>query len=683
MKTVTLSDCKAVRWVSGLFASVLLSASAWAANSIESVDVSALPGDQALIKVKMSGPAITPTGFTVATPPRIALDFPNVSSHLSSPSISANQGNLRAVNVVEANGRTRLVVSLLQTAPYEVSTQGNEVWVKLGTVMTGANAGTSNTPFATSKPAATRDSIRDIEFRKGRQGEGRVVIDLNNGNAGIDIRQQGKLLLVDISKATLPVNLQRRMDVTDFGTPVQFIDAKGKGESTQLVIEPKGQWEYSAYQTDGQLVIEVKEQVRDPNRISQTKTYTGEKLSLNFQNVEVRSVIAVLADFTGLNIITSDTVTGNLTLRLKDVPWDQAFDIVLKAKGLDSRKEGNVIRVAPRDEIATQEKLKLENEQNISELEALRTETFQLNYQKAKVVFDFLKDDKNRFLTKRGSVIVDERTNQLFVSDIPSKLDEVRELLRKIDVSSRQVMIEARVVIAEESFGRQLGGRLSFNQTTGFFGSKDTSSTLFGSAGLVKQSTSLNTALNGSFLLKLSHSPTGTILNLELLALEMDRRGKVVSSPRLVTSDQQAATIKQGLEIPYQVCQPPSNGVVTCTITFKEALLQLDVTPQITPDNRVSMKLLVKKDSKGELTPGGFAINKREVTTNVTVANGETTVIGGVFEEETATLNEKTPFLGDIPLLGLLFKSKTNTIEKRELMIFVTPRILDDRLAVR
>ncbi|WP_374335082.1 type IV pilus secretin PilQ [Leeia sp.] len=680
MKTVTLSDCKAVRWVSGLLASVLLSASAWAANSIESVDVSALPGDQALIKVKMSGPAVTPTGFTVATPPRIALDFPNVSSHLSSPNISANQGNLRAVNVVEANGRTRLVVSLLQTAPYEVSTQGNEVWVKLGTVMTGANAGTSNTQFATSKPAASRDSIRDIEFRKGRQGEGRVVIDLNNGNAGIDIRQQGKLLLVDISKATLPINLQRRMDVTDFGTPVQFIDAKGKGESTQLVIEPKGLWEYSAYQTDGQLVIEVKEQVRDPNRLNQAKTYTGEKLSLNFQNVEVRSVIAVLADFTGLNIITSDTVTGNLTLRLKDVPWDQAFDIVLQAKGLDSRRKGNVILVAPREELATKEKLALENEQNIADLEATRTETFQLNYQKAKVVFDFLKDEKNRFLTKRGSVIVDERTNQLFVSDIPTKLDEIRDLLRKIDVSSKQVMIEARVVIAEESFGRQLGGRLTFNQTKSFFGSTSTSARGTAIAGSVTPA--LSTALDGSFGLRLTHNPTGAILGLELLALELDKRGRVVSSPRLVTSDQQQATIKQGVEIPYSACTI-SNGNTTCTISFKEAVLQLEVTPQITPDSRVAMKLKVTKDAKGETTIAGPAINKREVNTNVTVANGETTVIGGVFEEETHVDLEKTPLLGDIPLLGWFFKNKTDRVEKRELMIFVTPRILDDRLAVR
>ncbi|NLR75077.1 type IV pilus secretin family protein [Leeia aquatica] len=682
MKTVTLSDCKAVRWVSGLLASVLLSASAWAANSIESVDVSALPGDQALIKVKMSGPAVTPTGFTVATPPRIALDFPNVSSHLSSPNISANQGNLRAVNVVEANGRTRLVVSLLQTAPYEVSTQGNEVWVKLGTVMTGANAGTSNTQFATSKPAASRDSIRDIEFRKGRQGEGRVVIDLNNGNAGIDIRQQGKLLLVDISKATLPINLQRRMDVTDFGTPVQFIDAKGKGESTQLVIEPKGLWEYSAYQTDGQLVIEVKEQVRDPNRVSQTKTYSGEKLSLNFQNVEVRSVIAVLADFTGLNIITSDTVTGNLTLRLKDVPWDQAFDIVLQAKGLDSRRKGNVILVAPREELATKEKLALENEQSIADLEATRTETFQLNYQKAKVVFEFLKDEKNRFLTKRGSVIVDERTNQLFVSDIPTKLDEIRDLLRKIDVSSKQVMIEARVVIAEESFGRQLGGRLTFNQTKSFFGS--TSTTAAGSALGGSILGSLGTSVSGSFGLKLTHNPTGALLNLELLALELDRRGKVVSSPRLVTSDQRQATIRQGVEIPYQTCTAAANGgAATCSIAFKAALLELDVTPQITPDNRVTMTLKVSKDAKGESTSNGPAINKREVNTNVTVANGETTVIGGVFEEETHADIEKTPFLGDIPLLGWFFKNKKDTVEKRELLIFVTPRILDDRLAVR
>lgn len=389
-----------------------------ASNTIESIDVSAQPGEKTLLRVHLQKAAQKPTGFSVATPPRVALDFADVANGVSSDKAIAPQGNLRAVNLVEANGRTRLVLSLLQNAPYEVSVSGQDVLITLAAAPTAsvtlpsASADTTNTQVGANNKDNGLDVVKDIEFRKGLQGEGRILIDLAKGSAGVDIRQQGKSLVVDLAKTKLPENLQRKLDVIDFGTSVVSVEAKSQGGNTRLLIEPKGNWEYSSYQMDGQLVVEVKEASTD-KKDSQAKVYNGEKLSLNFQNVDVRSVLAVLADFTGMNIITSDTVTGNLTLRLKDVPWDQAFDIVLQAKGLDSRKKGNVVLVAPREELATKEKLELETKQNITELEPLKTEVFQLNYQKAKVIYDFLKDEKYPFLSKRGSVISDERTNQI------------------------------------------------------------------------------------------------------------------------------------------------------------------------------------------------------------------------------------------------------------------------------
>ncbi|WP_018149866.1 type IV pilus secretin PilQ [Leeia oryzae] len=672
----------------GCYSSMVMAAS----NTIESINVSALPGDKTLIKIHLQKPATKPTGFSVATPPRIALDFADVANGVPVSSQPAPQGNLRAVNLVEVGGRTRLVLSLLQNAPYEVATDGQDVLVSLApvgatTASTAATAGVTATvvPSVTSAaPVTTGDAIQDIEFRKGQQGEGRVIIDLARGSAGVDIRQQGKLLVVDISKGKLPENLRRRMDVTDFGTPVQFVEAKDVGANTRITIEPKGNWEYSSYQTDNKLVVELKEASSD-RKPTQARVYSGEKLSLNFQNVDVRSVIAVLADFTGMNIITSDTVTGNLTLRLKDVPWDQAFDIVLQAKGLDSRKKGNVVLVAPREELATKEKLELETQQSITELEPLKTEVFQINYQKAKVVYDFLKDEKYPFLSKRGSVIVDERTNQIFLKEIPSKLEEFRDLLTKIDVPTRQVMIEARIVIADQDFSGKIGGALSYKPSStgsrGLWGSKDT--TISSGSGLGGGSAPSLSSTDGgsSFLLSLTHSPTGEVLSLALSALELDNKGKIISSPRVVTLDQAKATIKQGFQVPYKVCS--TGTTVTCTTSFKDVVLSLDVTPQITPDNRVSLVIVVNKDTLGALTDAGYIVNTNQVTTQALLANGDTTVIGGIYEEVNRNDISKTPVLGDIPVFGWLFKTKSKTDTKTELMIFITPRILDDRLAVR
>ncbi len=676
-----------------------------AANSIESVDVSSQPGDKVLVRIKMKSPAVKPTGFTVTTPPRIALDFPDVSSNLSNPNIPAGQGNLRAVNVVESGGRSRLVISLVQSASYEVTTSGNDVLVTVNGP-SGSTATTASSPvtrLAEPQPSSNQDSIRDIEFRKGKNGEGRVIVDLTSSNPGVDIRQQGRQLLVDLTKVTLPANLRRRLDVTDFGTSVVSIDAKPTAGGAQLVIEPKGIWGYSAYQTDGKLVVEVKEENTNSAQPEQ-KTYTGEKLSLNFQNVEVRSVLAVLADFTGLNIITSDTVTGNLTLRLKDVPWDQAFDIVLQAKGLDSRRKGNVILVAPRDELATKEKLALEANQSISELEPTRSETFQINYQKVKTVADFLKDEKNRFLSKRGTAIGDERTNQLIVSDIPSKLEDIRALLQKIDKPTKQVMIEARIVVADDKFSYQLGSRVGLKKfgttwggdrtVVGVGGSGDSAREVYNDLfdasksgtdraikilGTGDYNVNLPAAAAPSIGLSLFRLPSNFILNLELSALELDNRGKVVSSPRVVTADQEKATIKQGTRVP----QPKRDKDGNITVDYVDATLTLEVTPQITPDNRVVMELQINKDKLGATINGFNAIDTNSITTKVLVANGETTVIGGIFEETTRNDVSKVPLLGDIPFLGFLFRNTAKRDDKVELLIFITPRILDEQLAVR
>ncbi|MGB6055699.1 MAG: type IV pilus secretin PilQ family protein, partial [Burkholderiaceae bacterium] len=557
-------------------------------------------------------------------------------------------------------------------------------------------------------------TIRDIDFRRGSAGEGRVVVDLPDNQVGVDVRQQGQSIVVDLLKAKLPDVLRRRMDVGDFGTPVRTVTATQQGDNVRMVIEPKGLWEHSAYQSDAQLVVEVKPITEDPNKLTQgTQGYRGEKLSLNFQNVEVRAVLQVIADFTGLNIITSDTVNGNLTLRLKDVPWDQALDIVLQAKGLDMRKNGTVLWIAPKDELLTKEKLELEQKMQIAELEPLKTEIFQLNYQKAeafKLVFglDGSGDSKNRILSKRGSAVIDPRTNQLFVTDIPSKLEDIRKLVQRTDVASRQVLIEARIVEADDKFSRNLGAKLGFADlrtlrggTSGYGIGGDNRVALTGNylgvgeqtgqARVTEESYIPNTqfvnlpaaginGLNpGSLAISLFSAAANRFLNLELSALEADGKGKIISSPRVVTADQLKALIEQGTELPYQ--QATSSGATS--VAFRKANLRLEVTPQITPDGNVILDVDVNKDSVGEETRAGFAINTKHVKTQVLVENGGTVVLGGIFQQTERESVTKVPFFGDIPLFGNLFKTTGRTNDKTELLVFITPKIVADRTAAR
>ncbi|HSS70300.1 MAG TPA: type IV pilus secretin PilQ [Casimicrobiaceae bacterium] len=692
-----------------------------------------------VVKFTLKAPlANPPAGFAITDPPRIALDFPDTANGLGRTAQDVGDPSLRSLNVVQAGGRTRVVFNLNKPQSYETRIEGNAVYVTL-TEQAGATVqGPVVSRFAEAKPGEVTHSLRDVDFRRGRNGEGRIIVDLSDNTTGIDIRQQGRTLVVDFLRTTLPRNLERRLDVADFATPVATIDTFSQRGDARMVIEPRGLWEYSAYQADNRFILEVKPIQEDPNKLTQgtRQGYKGEKLSLNFQNVEVRAVLQVIADFTGLNIITSDTVTGSLTLRLKDIPWDQALDIIMQTKGLDMRKNGNVVLIAPREELAVKEKQQLESRLQISELEPLVTETFQLNYLKAQDFSAMISTNRQQqfgagagqtattggqgsILSKRGVAIVDPRTNILIVSDTAGRLDEVRRLIRQLDVPIRQVTIESRIVVADDKFSRQLGVRLGVQ--TGFTLNKRYAGGVGGSlsttpvvtctgttctrdtrtqtpfelaSGIATAGYSDSPQLNvnlpvagaaGQLALTLINLGSGNLINLELSALEADSRGKVVSGPRVVTQDNQKAHIEQGTEIPY-IIQGTNNTVPT--VQFKKAVLALDVTPQILPDNRIVMTVEVRKDTVGQVVviQGSQypSIDTRNVTTQIAVNNGDTAVIGGIFEETNNNDITKVPLLGDIPILGYLFKTTSKTTEKTELLIFLTPRIIKESVtAVR
>ncbi|TCV82202.1 type IV pilus secretin PilQ [Sulfurirhabdus autotrophica] len=664
-------------------------------NSIQNIDYSVQAGGKIVLKISLKNPIQSiPAGFAINNPPRIALDFINTTNSVGKNTVNVDEGVLRNLNIVQAGKRTRLVMNLAKPASYDTRIDNGALLVTLQGSEVASATSNITTQFAQGKAGPQKHSIRDIDFRRGKAGEGRVVVDLSDTTTGIDIHKQGKTLVVDLVSTSLPTNLERRLDVIDFGTPVQSVDAFNRGENVRIVIEPKGQWEHSAYQADRQFIIEVKPVVEDPTKLAQgsKSKYSGEKLSLNFQNVEIRSVLQVIADFTGLNIITSDTVSGNLTLRLKDVPWDQALDIILQSKGLSMRKNGNVILIAPSEELATKEKLDLEARQQISELEATQTESYQLKYQKGAAMKALLSDEKQKLLSKRGSVVVDERTNTLFIQDTASKLDEIRKLINQIDVPVRQVMIESRIVEATDSFTKELGARLgvqnkgSINTTsTGFSGNLSNSASL--AAGAVASGGgNLNVSLPvtgaaGSFALTLLDRGASSIINLEISALQSDGRGKIISSPRVITADQTEATIESGTEIPYQ--QASSSGATT--VAFKKAVLSLKVKPQITPDDNVLMELQVNKDTPDydHITAGVPPLLTKQINTQVLVENGGTVVIGGIYTQNQTESLTKVPLLGDIPVLGYLFKTKRNQDDKAELLIFITPKILKDTLNIR
>jgi type IV pilus assembly protein PilQ len=691
-----------------LGAGTCLSGLAYAQNIIESVIGSIQNGNE-VIRIELNQPlAAVPTGFAIQSPARIALDFPGTTHSMGRSSVEINQGNVKSVNVVQAGDRSRVVLNLKQPSSYKASIEGKTLLITLDASSGNAqSAPQSSTVFAESTNTDVL-ALRDIDFRRGPDGSGRVVVSLPNNQVGVDLRPQGKGLTVDFLRSSLPEGLRRRLDVADFGTPVQLITTTQQAERVRMVIEPVGDWEHSAYQSDNQFVIEVRQKKVDLNKLSDGPGFSGEKLSLNFQNIEVRSLLQVIADFTNFNIVTSDTVTGSLTLRLKDVPWDQALQIIMDAKGLGLKKSGTVLWIAPKDEIDARTKKDFEAALAIQKLEPLRTQSFQLNYAKAADLLEAMKGTSgggggggnNRFLSERGSAIAEPRTNQLFVTDTASKLEEVRQLLASLDVAVRQVMIEARIVEASDTFGRSLGVRLGGTDLRanrggdgGYQLSGDNRIAFGTSYSNVVSSTSaggtVNTngnfvnlpaqALGGfnpsSFAVSIFNSAANRFLNLEISALEADGKGKIVSSPRVVTADQTKASIEQGTEFPYPVTAP-NGGTV---IAFKKAVLKLEVTPQITPEGNIILDLDVNKDSPGEVLNNVRAINTKQIKTQVLVENGGTVVIGGIFELFEDNAETKVPFLGDLPGVGNLFKTRTRSMNKQEMLVFITPKVITDR----
>ena len=717
--------------VAALFASLTsltLASFASAQNVIEEVAVAkGAAGRTTLTFSLKESLAAAPSVFAIATPPRLVLDFANTTS-IGKATNDVTDSVLRSYNVVQAQGRTRVVLNLSKSQAYDVRSDGKKLIVALfdapGTTVTDSAPEAGRFSAAVKTDGATF-GLRDVDFRRGQAGEGRIIVDLSDANSGVDIKAQGKVLIVDFLRTQVPRNLERKLDVSDFGTPVQQIDTFAQGANTRMVIEPKGLWEHSAYQTDNRLIIEVKPIIEDPNKLTQGSRpgYKGEKLSLNFQDIAVRSVLQVIGDFTGLNIIVSDTVSGNVTLRLKDVPWDQALDLVMQARSLDMRKNGNVVWIAPKEELALKEKQELEAKAQVADIEPLRTEMFQLNYQKAEELRKILVPTASGtgagatttgVLSKRGSVSVDARTNVLIVQDTPTKLEQVRALINRIDISVKQVMIEARVVIADDNFSRQLGARFgigaglnSNGRNIGITGTPigDPNQANVPGTGIVtgfspssyywrtKPDTTTG-RITGEFINSVPYNvnlpvsnPAGTLamtflnlgngnlVNLELSAAEAANRGKVISSPRVVTADNTKASISQGQEFKLRV----SGGVGgQSSVETIRAVLSLDVTPQVTPDGRVVLDVYVTKDSIAGFQDGSPIVNTRRVSTKVIVNNGDTAVLGGIYEETVTDSTDKVPLLGDAPVIGNLFKRTNRGTVKQELLIFLTPRILSD-----
>ena len=677
----------------------LLSSPSWAMealNKIEKIHFTALADGKLAIHITTSLPLSNPpAGFSLDKPARIALDFPKVGNGLGKSKLNAEQGALTTITLAEAQGRTRVLLNLSKKMRYSTQLAGNEITVTLQESNVNAQP-ELETNFAQARPGQPQFAIHNVDFARGKNGEGRITVDLSDSATGINIKQKGKLLLVDFINADLPANLQRRLNVINFATPVHYIDTVQQGKNVHMVIEPKGDWEQSAYQADKQFIIDVRPLVNDPNKLARGSkaSYSGEKLSLNFQKIEVRSVLQVIADFTGLNIVASDTVTGNLTLRLKDVPWDQAMDIILQSKNLAMRKTGNVILVAPAEEIANKEKQALEASQQIEDLEMLRTEVYTLKYMKAVDLVKIITDSKQKILSKRGSAVPDIRTNNVFVQDTAKSLEQVQAILDKTDVPVKQVMIESRLVIADDRYSKALGARFGVNKTDAsgnnrysIGGNVGQTSSIGATTGLTSpagatdglQSNLGVTGASGSFAFSLFRLPAGLLLNLELTAMESDGRGKVVSSPRVTTANQHKAKIASGTEIPY--AEASSSGAAT--ISFKSAVLSLEVTPQITPDNKIIMELDVTKDSVGEVYAGVPSIKTQNISTQVLVGNGETAVLGGIYEQTQRNDVAKVPFFGDLPVMGPLFQRKSTQNDRTELLIFVTPKIMDDSLNLK
>jgi type IV pilus assembly protein PilQ len=690
----------------GIFLSAVLLSPGLLAANLQALDVAALPGDRVELKLTFDEPVMAPRGYTIEQPARIALDLPGVSNALGTKNRELGVGNARSVTVVEAKDRTRLIINLTTLAPYSTRVVGNDLYVLVGE---GAKRSASVAQPVAEAASATRipaakvyapigKAISNIDFQRGEQGEGNVVITLSDASVSPDIQEQGGKIRLDFAKTQLPESLRVRLDVKDFATPVQFVSATGSADKASIVIEPAGSYDYLAYQTDNKLTLSIKPLTQSDveERKNERFAYTGEKLSLNFQDIDVRSVLQLIADFTDLNLVASDTVQGNITLRLQNVPWDQALDLVLKTKGLDKRKVGNVLLVAPADEIAARERQELESQKQIAELAPLRRELIQVNYAKASDMAKLFQSVTSADGTadERGSITVDDRTNSIIAYQTQVRLDELRRIVAQLDVAVRQVMIEARIVEANVDFDKEIGvrwgGAFTDDQWTGSGGNIGIGEGTTGCGPFVGNCTLPTTgtgnnplpfvdlgSANATSNLGIGFITNNVILDLELSAMEKTGNGEVISQPKVVTSDKETAKILKGSEIPYQ--QASSSGATA--VTFVEAALSLEVTPQITPDNRIIMEVKVNKDEPdfANQVNGTPTIRKNEVNAKVLVADGETIVIGGVFSNTQSKGVDKVPFLGDIPYVGRLFRRDVVRDSKSELLIFLTPRIMNNQ----
>ncbi|HEX8544982.1 MAG TPA: type IV pilus secretin PilQ [Pseudomonas sp.] len=663
------------------------------AANLKTLDVAALPGDRVELKLTFDAPVPAPRGYTTEQPARIALDLPGVTSQLATKTHDLGTGNARSVVVIETKDRTRVIINLTALAPYSSRVEGNKLFVVIGQGAAAAQASQPSTAQGAARvsvppPAPARPyvpvgkAVKNVDFQRGELGEGNVVIELTDASIAPDIQEQGGKIRVDFPKTQLPERLRVRLDVKDFATPVQFVNASASGDKASISIEPSGAFDYSAYQTENKLTISVRPLTHEDldRRNAEKPVYTGEKLSLNFQDIDVRSVLQLIADFTSLNLVASDTVQGGITLRLQNVPWDQALDLVLKTKGLDKRKIGNVLLVAPADEIAARERQEMESLKQIAELAPLRRELLQVNYAKAADIAKLFQSvtSAEAKTDERGSITVDDRTNNIIAYQTQDRLDELRRIVSQLDIPVRQVMIEARIVEATVGYDKALGVRWGGSSTNGNFtanGGTATSSTTTGqstSAPYVDLGASGATSGIG-----ISFLTDNTTLDLELSAMEKTGNGEIVSQPKVVTSDKETAKILKGTEIPYQ--ESSSSGATS--VSFKEASLSLEVTPQITPDNRIIMEVKVTKDEPDYLNMvnGVPPIKKNEVNAKVLVSDGETIVIGGVFSNTQSKTVDKVPFLGDVPYLGRLFRRDVVSEDKTELLVFLTPRIMNNQ----
>ena len=678
------------------------------AASLNNVSFSALPGDRARITLMLSEPLTAePLSFTIKNPARLAIDLPDTTLNLADRSQQIGIGMADSLNAVEAAGRTRVVINLARSVSYVMAVEGSNVILTLG-------ADASRTVSTAVDPGGQASGrLENIDFRRGENGEGRVIVDLSDPAIPVDMGFRGGRIVVNFTDAQLPAELNRRLDVIDFATPVKEIDTVANDNNVTMTISTvTDNYDHLAYQTEDQYIIEFKPLAKEEETSTRDKfNFTGERLSLNFQDIEVRAVLQLIADFTDLNMVTSDSVGGNVTLRLKNVPWDQALDIILKSRGLAMRQSGNVIMVAPTEEIAARERLELEAERQVQQLAPLRTEFVKVNYASASDLIRLIQAEENNLLSERGNVAIDERTNTLIVQDVTSSLASIRALIEELDVPVRQVLIESRIVNADERFAKDVGVRFGYSKNTkqGVTEDKITRQAI-GSSGnpLVAigggnsgttnftQSTSFNTgtgagggenlivdlpakALSASALSFAVGKVGSYLLQLQLSALIAEGRGEEIASPRVITANQNEALIESGLEIPFQ--RATSSGATS--VEFKEAVLSLKVTPQITPDDRIIMDLEVNQDSINPLRVLGVpAINTRSVTTQVLVDNGETVVLGGVYNARDTRSMDKTPFFGDLPYLGFLFKRTDVDSIKSELLIFITPKIIKEDLSL-